>query len=117
MIRPQSNKIIADDYARALGALGRVAEAHFAAGRLDEALELLKHAERIAAAPEVRPHDRVVLLIEAGEIMTSRSSFCTNEYEATLATLRRAEQGARATDDQLLFARSMRSDAATTSAP
>jgi len=104
---PQPDETIADDYATALGALGRVAEAHFAAGRLDEALELLAHAEGIAMAPQVRPHDRATLLIQVGEIMTARSSFFTNEYEATLATLRCAEQIARATDDRLLFAHAL----------
>jgi hypothetical protein len=70
MIMLQSNETIADAYATAPGALGRVAELHFARGCLNEALELLEHAERIAA-PEVRPRDRATLLIQAGEIMTS----------------------------------------------
>jgi tetratricopeptide (TPR) repeat protein len=104
---PSFSEIVATQYSAALSALGRVAEAYFTAGHLDEAVALLDHVQQIAAASEVRPEDRAALLIQAGETLTYRGSFCTNQYDAAFAILQRAEQAARATDDQLLLAHAL----------
>lgn len=97
----------AEQYTAVLKGLSTIAESYFYDGRVDDAVHILTCAQQLANAADVLPHDLAALLICAGYIYSWRGSLITGQYDVPLSILHRAEQVARATQDQLLIARTL----------
>lgn len=91
---------LSDHYATAIRSLCTIAESHYYAGNTTEALRVLQVGRSLVEAKEVRPQDRIEMLLRSGKILIDNSFFSSSRLDEVISTVLQAQELAESEHDE-----------------